>query len=195
MRAADRVRALRSPFVVVLDGQHLQLLVAARRPHRDDVADPVPEEGTGERRHERDQARRGVGFVDADDLNLTNAAVARAHPHPGAEPHLVAVCGRRSEYGRRDPYLQLGPASGDGVVVRPRREGIERGQLFAKRPEAASRLARPYSSFCSRNLILNSRIRTGTATLPFSPGLKRHDLAAAMAASVRPWPSPLTTWI
>src|SRR6185437_5169679 len=36
--------------------------------------------------------------------------------------------------------------------------------------------------------------RTGTG-VPFrSPGMKWQDLTVATAASVRPWPSPLTTW-
>jgi hypothetical protein len=46
---------------VVADAQDLEPVFAARRPHRRHVADSVPEEGTGERHHERDEASFGPG--------------------------------------------------------------------------------------------------------------------------------------
>jgi hypothetical protein len=117
----------------------LRRTASAARSHRHDVADPVPEEGTGERRHEGDRPDRWVRLVDADDLGLTDAAVGSTDPHPRPEPDLAAVRGRRREHGGCDPRFEVGAASGDGVVVRSQWDGIERRQLVTERLESARR--------------------------------------------------------
>jgi hypothetical protein len=132
------VRALRS-LPVVVDAEDLEPLFATRRAHRDDVADPVPEESTGDWRDERDEARGRVRLVDAHDRDHTDGTVVAADTNPSAEPDLAGVCRRRRQHGRCDSRFQLGAAKGDGVVVQFRLDGIECGQLVAKRLESSRR--------------------------------------------------------
>ena len=80
-------------FAVVSDRHHRQLLFAAGRLDRDDVAGAPSEQRAGERRHERDGVRCRLGLVDADDPDVANVAAGSRRADARAEADLRAIGG------------------------------------------------------------------------------------------------------
>jgi len=151
VRAAAR-RGWRLRLRVVADRDDLELVLAARQPHPDGVADRAAEQRARQRRHEGDPPVRRVGLVDPDDPVAARAARARAGDgDAGAEAHRAGrLGGWAHELRARDPLLELrAPLRERGergralrlgqLLLRPRTLGRERVELRAQEPEPARR--------------------------------------------------------
>lgn len=134
--------------LLVCNRHDLELLLAAWCAEAHHLSEPLTEEGTGQRRHERNSRRGEVSLVDADDLVPALRSTFGADGDGGPEACLVprtGQLGRDDELGAGEAILELFESCGRDCEL-PRSvnllgEKLESGALAAQVPARST--ARP----------------------------------------------------